>query len=173
MELRTGRWRSTRKVCPREAADSAIRRVAIMNYGHPLEFGTFITPRINVPETTVALARRSEELGYDLVTFQDHPYQPAFLDTWTLMSWVAAETKRLRVSGNVLNLPLRPPVVLARAAASLDLLSGGRYDMAIGAGAFWDAIEAVGGPRRKPKEAVQALSEAIDLFHGVWDTSTR
>ena len=55
--------------------------LAIMNYSYPLKFGTFITPLSKVPETVVALARRSEELGYDLVTFQDHPYQPAFLDT--------------------------------------------------------------------------------------------
>jgi alkanesulfonate monooxygenase SsuD/methylene tetrahydromethanopterin reductase-like flavin-dependent oxidoreductase (luciferase family) len=143
------------------------------DYGHDLTFGTFITPSSQQPQDVIALAQITERAGLDLATFQDHPYQPAFLDTWTLLSWVAAETKTLRVSGNVLNLPLRPPVVLARAAASLDLLSGGRYEMAIGAGAFWDAIEAVGGPRRTPKEAVQALSEAIDLFHGVWDTSTR
>jgi alkanesulfonate monooxygenase SsuD/methylene tetrahydromethanopterin reductase-like flavin-dependent oxidoreductase (luciferase family) len=57
-----------------------------MNYGHPIEFGTFITPLNSSPETAVALGRRSEELGYDLVMFQEHPYQPAFLDTWTLMS---------------------------------------------------------------------------------------
>jgi hypothetical protein len=73
----------------------------------------------------------------------------------------------------VLNLPLRPPVVLARAAASLDLLSGGRFEMAIGAGGFWDAIESVGGPRRRPRQAVQALSEAVDIFRAVWDTSQR
>ena len=60
-----------------------------MNYGHPLQFGTFITPLNSSPETAVALARRSEALGYDLVTFQDHPYQGAFLDTWTLLAWVA------------------------------------------------------------------------------------
>ena len=79
------------------------------------------------------------------MTFQDHPYQPAFLDTWTLLSWVAARTERIHVAGNVLNLPLRPPAVLARAAASLDLLSGGRFELGLGAGAFWDAIEAMGG----------------------------
>lgn len=42
-----------------------------MNYGHPIEFGTFITPMNDPPETAVALAKRNEELGYDLVTFQD------------------------------------------------------------------------------------------------------
>lgn len=140
-----------------------------MNYGHPLEFGTFITPRNDAPETAVALARRSEELGYDLVTFQDHPYQPAFLDTWTLMSWVAARTGRLHIAANVLNVPLRSPAVLARSAASLDLLSSGRLDLALGAGAFWDAIEAMGGRRLAPGEAVDALGEAIDVIRGTLD----
>lgn len=140
-----------------------------MNYGHLLQFGTFITPLSNTPETAVALARRSEALGYDLVTFQDHPYQPAFLDTWTLLSWVAAQTERVHIAANVLNVPLRSPVVLARAAASLDLLSSGRLDLALGAGAFWDAIEAMGGRRLTPGESVNALSEAIDVMRGVLD----
>ena len=91
----------------------------------------------------------SEQLGLDLVTFQDHPYQPSFLDTWTLLWWVAAQTERVQLSGNVLNLPLRQPAVLARAAASLDLLSGGRVSFGIGAGGFWDAIEAMGGRRAR------------------------
>jgi alkanesulfonate monooxygenase SsuD/methylene tetrahydromethanopterin reductase-like flavin-dependent oxidoreductase (luciferase family) len=140
-----------------------------VNYGHPIEFGKFITPRNNAPETAVALSRRSEELGYDLVTFQDHPYQPAFLDTWTLMSWVAARTERVRIAANVLNVPLRSPAGLARSAASLDLLSAGRLDLALGAGAFWDAIEAMGGRRLAPGEAVDALGEAIDVIRGVLD----
>src|SRR5689334_24437465 len=126
-----------------------------MDYGHALKLGTFITPTNAAPDVPVGLARLSEELGYDLVTFQDHPYQPRFLDTWTLLTWVAAQTERIRVSGNVLNLPLRQPAVLARAAASLDLLSGGRFDLGLGAGGFWDAIEAMGGPRRTPAQAVQ------------------
>ena len=121
----------------------------------------------------VQLAQLSEQLNYDLVTFQDHPYQPAFLDTWTLLTWVAAQTSRIRVSGNVLNVPLRQPAVLARAAASLDLLSGGRFDLALGAGGFWDAIEAMGGRRLEPGQAVQALEEAIDIIRGVWDSDNR
>ena len=95
------------------------------DFGHELRFGSFITPQNRRPQDVLALAQLSERVGLDLVTFQDHPYQPAFLDTWTLLAWVAARTERVHVSGNVLNLPLRPPAVLARAAASLDLLSGG------------------------------------------------
>jgi alkanesulfonate monooxygenase SsuD/methylene tetrahydromethanopterin reductase-like flavin-dependent oxidoreductase (luciferase family)/FAD/FMN-containing dehydrogenase len=143
------------------------------DYGHDLAFGTFITPQNQRPEDVVALARLTEAAGLDLATFQDHPYQPAFLDTWTLLSWVAAQTTTLRVAANVLNLPLRPPAELARAAASLDLLSGGRVELGLGAGAFWDAIEAMGGPRRTPGEAVTALDEAIDVIRGIWDTTQR
>jgi alkanesulfonate monooxygenase SsuD/methylene tetrahydromethanopterin reductase-like flavin-dependent oxidoreductase (luciferase family) len=139
------------------------------DYGHPLRFGTFVTPR-NVPaEQPVRLADLSEQLGFDLVTFQDHPYQPGFLDTWTLLSWVAARTERIHVSGNVLNLPLRNPAVLARAAASLDLLSGGRVSLGIGAGGFWDAIAAMGAPRLTPAQSVDALDQAIDVIRGIWD----
>jgi alkanesulfonate monooxygenase SsuD/methylene tetrahydromethanopterin reductase-like flavin-dependent oxidoreductase (luciferase family) len=144
-----------------------------MNYGHPLQFGTFITPRNDAPEAVVALAQRSEALGYDLVTFQDHPYQPAFHDTWTLLSYVAARTQRIHVSPNVLNLPLRQPAVLARAAASLDRLSGGRVELGLGAGAFWDGIAAMGGPRRTPGESIEALEEAITIIRALWDTSQR
>src|SRR5215813_5374901 len=143
------------------------------DYGHDLVFGTFLTPQRAEPQAPVALARLSERAGLDLVTFQDHPYQPAFLDTWTLLSYVAASTERIKISGNVINLPLRPPVLLARQAASLDLLSGGRFELGLGAGAFWDAIDAMGGPRRTPAEAVTALGEAIDIIRAIWDRSAR
>jgi alkanesulfonate monooxygenase SsuD/methylene tetrahydromethanopterin reductase-like flavin-dependent oxidoreductase (luciferase family) len=144
-----------------------------MDYGHSLELGTFITPQSHRPQDVVTLAQLTERTGLDLVTFQDHPYQSAFLDTWTLLSWVAAQTEKVRVSGNVLNLPLRPPAVLARAAASLDLLSGGRFELGLGAGAFWDAIEVMGGPRRTPGQAVDALEEAVDVMRTIWDVSER
>ena len=143
------------------------------DYGHDLVFGTFLTPQNAEPQAPVALAQLSERAGLDLVTFQDHPYQPAFLDSWTLMSYVAASTERIRISGNVLNLPLRPPVLLARQAATLDLLSGGRFELGLGAGAFWDAIEAMGGPRRTPAGAVAGLREAIDIIRATWDAGRR
>ncbi|MEU2616204.1 LLM class flavin-dependent oxidoreductase [Micromonospora sp. NPDC007271] len=143
------------------------------DYGHELIFGGFLTPSAGQPEQVVALAKRCEQAGLDLVTFQDHPYQPGFLDTWTLMSFVAAATSRVRLAGNVLNLPLRQPVVLARSVASLDLLSGGRVELGLGAGAFWEAIEAVGGRRLSPRQAVDALDEAIRVIREVWNTERR
>jgi alkanesulfonate monooxygenase SsuD/methylene tetrahydromethanopterin reductase-like flavin-dependent oxidoreductase (luciferase family) len=141
------------------------------DYGHPLRFGSFISPASADAEQTVSLAVLSEQVGLDLVTFQDHPYQPAFLDTWTLLSYVAARTSRVHLAANVTNLPLRPPAVLARSVASLDLLSGGRVELGLGAGAFWDAIEAMGGRRLSPGQARQALAEAISVIRQTWDTS--
>jgi FAD/FMN-containing dehydrogenase len=138
------------------------------DYLHDLRFGTFITPGNANPQAPVALAQLSEQLGFDLVTFQDHPYQPAFLDTQTLMTWVAASTTSIHVAANVLNVPLRPPAVLARAAASLDLLSEGRYELSLGAGGFWDAIGSMGGRVLSPGQAVDALEEAIDVIRALW-----
>jgi len=140
------------------------------DYGHPLRFATFIGPTNSPPSRPVELAQLSERLGFDFVTFQDHPYKSSFLDTWTLLSWVAARTERIGVSGNMLNLPLRqPPAVLARAAASLDLLSGGRTSLGLGAGYYWDAVQAIGGRRLTPLQGVAALDEAIDIIRRVWD----
>jgi alkanesulfonate monooxygenase SsuD/methylene tetrahydromethanopterin reductase-like flavin-dependent oxidoreductase (luciferase family) len=143
------------------------------DYGHEPRFGVFITPTADQAADVVKLAKLADRVGLDVVTFQDHPYQSRFLDTWTLMSVVAAQTTTIRVAPNVANLPLRPPFVLGRSVATLDILSGGRAELGLGAGAFWDAIVAAGGPRRTPGEAVDALSEAIDIIRATWDTSTR
>jgi alkanesulfonate monooxygenase SsuD/methylene tetrahydromethanopterin reductase-like flavin-dependent oxidoreductase (luciferase family) len=143
------------------------------DYGHDLLFGTFITPLAQPAMHAVELAIVADNAGLDLATFQDHPYQPRFLDTWTLLSFVASRTRHIRVSGNVLNLPLRQPAVLARSAASLDLLSGGRFELALGAGRFWDAIEAMGGRRLTPGQSIDALEEAIEIMREIWVADER
>ncbi|NMO55339.1 LLM class flavin-dependent oxidoreductase [Actinoplanes sp. TBRC 11911] len=139
------------------------------DYGHEVQFGAFITPAADVPERAIALAEAAEAAGLDLATFQDHPYNPGFLDTWTLLGWVAARTSRIHVAGNVLNLSLRPPAILARAAASLDRLSGGRFEMGVGAGGFPEGAQGMGLPVRSTGAAIDALDEAIDIMRGVWD----
>lgn len=138
------------------------------DYGHELEFGVFVPPAAESADAVVELARLADRLGLDLVSAQDHPYQPAFLDVWTLLSVVAARTERVRVFPNVANLPLRPPAVLARAAASLDVLTGGRVELGLGAGAFPDGVAALGGPRRTAAESVAALAEAIAVVRALW-----
>ena len=135
-----------------------------------LQFGIFITPLADQADAVLELAETADVLGLDLVSFQDHPYQARFLDTWTLLSVVAARTRNVQIAPNVINLPLRPPAVLARSAASLDILSGGRLALGLGAGAFWDGVAAMGGPRRTPGQSVDALSEAIDVIRALWAT---
>ncbi|TDV41734.1 LLM class flavin-dependent oxidoreductase [Actinophytocola oryzae] len=138
------------------------------DYGHPLEFGVFLPPAAAEFGEALQLAQSADVLGLDLVSVQDHPYQAAFLDTWTSLSVIAAATQNVRVFPNVANLPLRPPAVLARAAASLDIITGGRVELGLGAGAFWDGIAAMDGPRRTPGESIEALSEAIDVIRALW-----
>jgi alkanesulfonate monooxygenase SsuD/methylene tetrahydromethanopterin reductase-like flavin-dependent oxidoreductase (luciferase family) len=136
------------------------------DFGREVRFGYFLIP--NAEDPLLDTARQVERLGLDYVAVQDHPYQRRFVDTWTLLSAITAATSRVAVFPDVANLPLRPPAVLAKAAASLDVLSGGRVELGLGAGAFWDAIEAYGGPRRSPGEALAALSEAIDVIRLIW-----
>ena len=144
-----------------------------MNPDQPIVLGTFVTPSAQRPEQVLELVEAADRGGLDLVTFQDHPYQSSFLDTSTLLAYAAGRTERVHLAANVANLPLRPPAVLARATASLDVLSGGRAELGIGSGAFWDAIVAMGGRRLSPGQAVQALREGIDIIRQVWDTDTR
>ncbi|MEZ3160928.1 LLM class flavin-dependent oxidoreductase [Microbacterium sp. BWT-B31] len=143
------------------------------DYGNDLRFGTFVTPSAQNPGHVLDLAVATDRSGLDLVSFQDHPYQPAFLDTSTLLAFVAARTENVHVSANVASLPLRPPAVMARAAASVDILSGGRFELGIGAGAFWDAIVAMGGRRLTPGQGVDALREAIEIIRALWDADER
>ncbi|WEP00473.1 LLM class flavin-dependent oxidoreductase [Streptomyces sp. FXJ1.172] len=86
------------------------------------------------------------------------------------MSYLAAQTRTVTFVPTVASLPLRPPAMLAKAAASLDVLTSGRLQLGLGAGAFWEAIEAMGGPRRTKREAVDALDEAITVIRGMWST---
>lgn len=139
------------------------------DYGHALAFGSFLTPAVAGPERVVALAQLTEQVGLELVTVQDHPYQPALLDAWTLLSVIAARTDSVRVAPNVANLPLRNPVVLARSVASLDLLTDGRVELGLGAGGFLQAVAANGGPRLTAGTSVAALEEALHLIREVWN----
>src|SRR4051795_3225313 len=108
------------------------------DHDHPLRFGIFPVPRADSVHEILQMARVADEAGFDLVGIQDHPYQRRFLDTWTLMAFVLSQTSRVTVFPDVATLPLRPPRMMAKAAASLDQLSGGRFELGLGAGAMWE-----------------------------------
>jgi len=139
----------------------------LADYGRPVEFGISLAPAASELEIildTVGVADRS----LDLLGIQDHPYQRRFLDTMQLLGTVAMRTERLHVFPDVACLPLRPPALLANEAASIDIMSAGRFELGLGAGAFWDAIAGMGGPRRSPGEALEALEEAVAVIRMLW-----
>src|SRR5215213_2918040 len=131
-------------------------------------FGVFPTPNAEERDLVLEQVLAAERAGLDLVGIQDHPYQRRFLDTWSLIAFLAARTERIRFFPDVANLPLRPPAVMAKAAATIDLLSGGRFELGLGAGAFWEGVGAMGGTVRSGPESVDALEEAIEVIRLMW-----
>ncbi|HET8820154.1 MAG TPA: LLM class flavin-dependent oxidoreductase [Thermoleophilaceae bacterium] len=133
-----------------------------------VNFGVFLTPAAEGYPDLLRQVEAAERGGLDLVGIQDHPYQPRFLDAFALIADLLARTERLRFFPAVANLPLRPPAMLAKVGASLDVMSGGRFELGIGAGAFWEGVAAMGGPRREPGESVEALDDAIEILRRAW-----
>src|SRR3954452_19165778 len=131
-------------------------------------FGIFPVPSADDRDAVLGQVLAADRAGLDLVGIQDHPYQRRFLDTWSLIPFLAARTERIRFFPDVANLPLRSPAVMAKAAATIDLLSTGRFELGLGAGAFWEGIGAMGGPTRTGKESVDALEEAIEVIRLMW-----
>lgn len=138
------------------------------DYGQPLRFGYVLIPDAADIEGMLRLARLADGLGLDLIGIPDHPYQRHVLETWTVLTAIAMQTQHIRIFPDVANLPLRPPAMLAKAAASLDLLSGGRFELGLGAGGYWEAIATMGGPQRSPREALAALEEALTVLRLMW-----
>ena len=137
--------------------------------GNRLLFGVSVSPYAEAYPLIVRQVQAAEATGLDLVGIQDHPYQRRFLDTFALIGDLLARTERLRFFPDVASLPMRPPTMLAKAAASLDVMSGGRFELGIGSGAFWDAVAGMGGTRRERGERLPALEEAIHIIRGALD----
>lgn len=131
-------------------------------------FGIQLAPEAAGLDEMRRLAGAADRDGLELLGVQDHPYAAGLGDTMAFLATVLADTERLRVFPDVASLPLRGPAVLAKQAATLDLLSGGRFELALGAGAFWPAIAAMGGPQRTTGEALRALEEAIEIIRAMW-----
>lgn len=118
--------------------------------GHPLQLGVLLPADAADPGAAARLARRAETLGLDLVVLPD----AGDLDPWTALAHVAASTTDVVVASRGLRLDDRPPAVLARAAASLDHLTGGRLTLGLGTS--------------DDPEAWDALAEGVDVLRGMW-----
>jgi probable F420-dependent oxidoreductase len=111
-------------------------------------------------------ARRAESIGYAGLVFSDHLLDQ--LAPIPAMATVAAATERLRVGTFVLNNDLRQPAVLAQDLATLDVLSGGRLDIGIGAGWNEPEYRAIGLPFDPVGMRVERLSEAVAVLKGAF-----
>jgi alkanesulfonate monooxygenase SsuD/methylene tetrahydromethanopterin reductase-like flavin-dependent oxidoreductase (luciferase family) len=134
-------------------------------------FGADIDPATSDPQEPFRRAKAADAHGLDLITMQDHPYNRDFFDTWTLLTALGAVTEQIHIGSNVLCTPLRPPAMLAKMAASLDILTGGRLELGIGAGAYPPGIQAFGGEERTPGQRVQAFQESVAILRGMWANS--
>jgi alkanesulfonate monooxygenase SsuD/methylene tetrahydromethanopterin reductase-like flavin-dependent oxidoreductase (luciferase family) len=143
----------------------------VSDFHQEVRFGGNVDPTANDPGWPLLLTRAIEQAGLEYIGIQDHPYNTGFLDTWTLIATLLQATERVHIFPNVANLPLRPPAMLAKAAATLDVLSGGRVELGLGAGAFLAGIEAMGGPGRSKGESIEALEEAAQIIKGFWSGS--
>ncbi len=139
-----------------------------MILGMELRFGIQLAPVAEELQRIREMARFADREGLDLLGMQDHPYSGPLADTFAVIATVLAETSGLRVFPDVASLPMRGATMLGKQAATLDLLSNGRFELALGAGAYWPAIAAMGGPRRSNPEALQALEEATAVIRAMW-----
>ena len=109
-------------------------------------------------------ARRAEAHGIDTLVIPDHLVEQ--LAPIPAMATIVAATEKLRVAGFVLNNDLRHPAVLAQDLASVDVLSDGRLDVAIGAGWNRPEYEAIGIPFERAPVRQARLAEAITVLKG-------
>ncbi len=111
-----------------------------------------------------------EQLGYDSVWFDDHLMfeKNPILECWTILSALSAITSKIRLGTMVLCSSFRNPAVLAKMAATFDVLSNGRLELGIGAGVQGDEHEAYGIPFPKPRSRIERMKESVEIIKKMW-----
>ncbi|MEV0398836.1 LLM class flavin-dependent oxidoreductase [Actinoallomurus sp. NPDC050550] len=134
-----------------------------------MRFGVGLSPAVGPGRDPVGFARHAEELGYDFVSTSDHPSgsTPTY-ETWTLLTWVAAATSRIRIATRVLGIPYRSPAMVAKMAETLHRLSDGRLILGLGGGYSDDEFRAFGLGVPTPREKVDGLVDTLHILRGLW-----
>lgn len=132
----------------------------------PFRFGVQIGGSFT-PDSFATTARRVEELGYSTMYFPDH-----FIDTelapMTAMAMAAAVTSTLRVGALVFDNDYKHPAILAKEIATIDVLSGGRTELGIGAGWMEVDYAALGLPYDRAGVRIDRLDEALQVIKGCY-----
>jgi len=132
-------------------------------------FGVFL-PQLRMSyETLLERTLAAERLGFDSVWLMDHLAAPALpeadcLEGWTLASALAARTSRIRIGHLVLCDAFRHPALLAKMAATLDVISGGRLELGLGWGSVPGELEAFGIGREPAAVRAARLAETLDVL---------
>ncbi|MQY06068.1 TIGR03621 family F420-dependent LLM class oxidoreductase [Actinomadura macrotermitis] len=140
-----------------------------MNDVRPFRFGV-VAESVRSSGDLVALARRAEELGYATLTIRDHFVAEPFgeqLAPMVALTAAACATETLRVGTMVLANDYRHPVVLAKEAATLHEVSGGRFELGVGAGWLREEYERAGMAFDAPAVRVDRLEESLHLLRSL------
>ncbi|MBX6342829.1 MAG: TIGR03621 family F420-dependent LLM class oxidoreductase, partial [Thermomicrobiaceae bacterium] len=136
----------------------------------PFRFGV-LAEHVCTRDAVLELARRAEDGGYSTFLIRDHFLEEPFgrqLGPLATLATVAATTKRLRIGSLVFANDYRSPVLLAQEAATLDLLSGGRFELGLGTGFLRAEYEQAGIPFTPPRTRVDRFAEALRVLKGVF-----
>jgi alkanesulfonate monooxygenase SsuD/methylene tetrahydromethanopterin reductase-like flavin-dependent oxidoreductase (luciferase family) len=138
-----------------------------------LMFGVNVATAATPESNPVAEAMRAEALGFDFISANDHPCgtRPSY-ETWTMLTWIAAKTTRIKMATRVLGVPYRAPAMVAKMAESLDRLSDGRLILGMGGGGADDEFEAFGLRVLPPREKIDGLEEAVRIVRGLWTSAS-
>jgi alkanesulfonate monooxygenase SsuD/methylene tetrahydromethanopterin reductase-like flavin-dependent oxidoreductase (luciferase family) len=131
-----------------------------------IRFGISIYPQPADWRHFIAVVRRMEEQGFDSYLAYDHP--TAHADCWTALTALAMGTERIRLGTIVDCIYYRPPYLLARQAADVDRLSGGRLVLGLGIGDAPDEFAAMGMPYPPVSVRQQGMEETIRIVRGLW-----
>ena len=133
---------------------------------NPVRFG--MNPRGLTYDRIVAVAKAAEKAGFETMAFSDRPPE-SNLEGWTVATAVAAVTEKIIVTHSTLNVPFRSPALVAKMAASLDVITGGgRVLLTIGAGGQEGHAKSIGARWGTPGERVEDLIDAMAIMRGLW-----
>jgi alkanesulfonate monooxygenase SsuD/methylene tetrahydromethanopterin reductase-like flavin-dependent oxidoreductase (luciferase family) len=134
-----------------------------------LIFGLNLSASADPGTNPLGAARRAEDVGFDFVSTNDHPNGTApSHELWTLLTWIAAGTSRIKIASRVLGVPYRPPAIVAKMAVTLQELSGGRLILGLGGGSSDEGLEALGVGPLSPRAKIDGLEDAIAVLRGMW-----
>ncbi len=141
-----------------------------MAHHHPFRFGV-LGEHIQSRNELIGTARMAEEMGYATFVIRDHFIEAPFghqLAPFAALATVAAVTERLRIGTLVFANDYHPPVLLAKEAATLDLLSGGRFELGLGTGFLKAEYEQAGIPFDPPGVRVDRFAESLTVLKGLF-----